>query len=185
MNDGATNSFESNVDNGNSESNGVITLDPITIYADEDTSLSDSLKTYDYSVLAYEAFTYTNVGAVYDTLQSYYDGEIDTLQLAGYGVIALGTGGMGVKAAKSLGRLGKQKRLRELMNDSKVASRDRGWIKQELNQIKRGKRRSIRVPIGKNLAHRRGYEAKKGYGYDYSDLQDIDLHKLQHRFEGY
>ena len=71
------------------------------------------------------------------------------------------------------------------MNDLKVSSRDRGWIKQEINQINRGKRTNIRVPIGKNLAHRRGYEAKKGFGYDYSDLQDIDLHKLQHRYEGY
>ncbi len=59
-------------------------------------SRSDALATADYSVLAYEAFTYTNVGAVYNTLQSYYGGEIDTFQLAGYGVIALGTGGVGV-----------------------------------------------------------------------------------------
>ena len=33
------------------------------------------------------------------------------------------------------GRAGKQKRLRELMNDDKVSSADRGWIKQEINSI--------------------------------------------------
>ncbi len=41
------------------------------------------------------------------------------------------------------------------------------------------------VPQGKNLAHCRGFEAKKGYGYEYGDLQDIELHKLQHKYEGY
>ncbi|MFP4031729.1 MAG: polymorphic toxin type 8 domain-containing protein, partial [Desulfococcaceae bacterium] len=48
-----------------------------------------------------------------------------------------------------------------------------------------GTRKNVRVPPGKNLAHRRGFEAKKGYGYEHSDLQDIDLHKLQHKHEGY
>ena len=48
----------------------------------------------------------------------------------------------------------------------------------------RGKRNTIRVPgntkktgnSGMVLAHRRGYEAKNGYGYKYADLQDIVLH---------
>jgi hypothetical protein len=84
-----------------------------------------------------------------------------------------------------LGRSGKQARLRELEGDPNVSSSDRGWIRQELNSISRGQRKTVRVPPGKNLAHRRGFEAKKGYGYDYSDLQDIDLHKLQHKHEGY
>jgi len=52
-----------------------------------------------------------------------------------------------------------------------------------MNSIQRGQRSNIRVPPGKNLAHQRGFEAKKGCGYQYSDLQHIDLHKLQH--EGY
>jgi hypothetical protein len=88
-----------------------------------------------------------------------------------------------ILAAK--GRVGKQQRLRELVDDPKVSSADRGWIKQELDHIERGQRHSIRVPPGKNLAHRRGFEAKEGFGYEHSDLQDIDLHKLQHRYEGY
>jgi hypothetical protein len=88
-------------------------------------------------------------------------------------------------AAKGVGRSGKQARLRELAMDSNVSKADRGWIKQEMNSIQRGQRTSIRVPPGKNMAHRRGFEAKKGFDYKHSDLQDIDLHKLQHRHEGY
>jgi hypothetical protein len=82
-----------------------------------------------------------------------------------------------------------------------VSRADRGWIKQELNQIARGKRSNIRLPgssrvreidgqeyggpSGMVLAHRRGFEARKGFGYKYADLQDVTLHKLQHHFEGY
>ena len=54
-----------------------------------------------------------------------------------------------------------------------------------MNSIERGQRTKIRVPPGENLAHRRGFEAKKGFGYEYSDLQGKDLHDLQHRHEGY
>jgi len=88
-------------------------------------------------------------------------------------------------ACSNPGRAGKQARLRELANDPNVSSADRGWIQQELNAIERGQRTTIRVPPGKNLAHERGFEAKYGYGYDHSNLQDIDLHRLQHRIEGY
>ena len=78
---------------------------------------------------------------------------------------------------KSTGRQGKQKRLRELANDDKVSSADRGWIKQEMNSIKRGNRKTIRNPPGKDMAHERGREAAKGYGYDHSNLQDKKLHR--------
>ncbi len=70
-----------------------------------------------------------------------------------------------------------------------------------MNQIQRGKRSSIRLPGssserdindiayggpgGSVLAHRRGKEARNGYGYEHADLQDVDLHKLQHQIEGY
>lgn len=83
------------------------------------------------------------------------------------------------------GRLGKQKRLRELANDDKVSSADRGWIQQEINSIERGNRKRIRNPPGKDLAHERGREAAKGYGYDYSNLQDRKLHRLQHRYDNF
>jgi hypothetical protein len=35
------------------------------------------------------------------------------------------------------------------------------------------------------LAHKRGYEAAKGYSYDYSDLQIRELHKLQHKYDNF
>ena len=88
--------------------------------------------------------------------------------------------------AKNLGRTGKQHRLRGLAKDPNASSADRGWIKQEMNQIARAyDKKTIRVPPGKHLAHRRGYEARKGYGYEHADLQDIDLHMNQHRVERY
>ena len=81
------------------------------------------------------------------------------------------------------GRLGRQARLKELANDSKLGKSDRGWIKQEQNQIKRGKRTSIRNPKGKILAHPRGKEASKGYSYKESKLQLESNHKLQHKYD--
>ncbi len=98
-----------------------------------------------------------------------------------------------------IGRSGRQERLRELLNDPKLGKADKGWIQQEINQINRGKRKSIRLPSsskrrtlngvkyggsgGKELAHKRGFEAAKGYGYEHSNLQDKDLHKLQHKYD--
>ena len=97
-----------------------------------------------------------------------------------------------VQGANNKGRSGKQPRLRELADDPKLSSADRGWIKQELNQIKRGKRKSIRLPGaqqgkpgGKELAHPRGEEAAKGVGYDKANLQDKDLHKIQHKYDDF
>ncbi|WP_246130020.1 polymorphic toxin type 8 domain-containing protein, partial [Chitinophaga cymbidii] len=81
------------------------------------------------------------------------------------------------------GRSGRQERLRELANDPKESSANRGWIKQEINSIDKGKRNNIRNPPGKELAHERGREAAKGYSYKHSNLQDKDLHKLQHKHD--
>jgi RHS repeat-associated protein len=83
------------------------------------------------------------------------------------------------------GRAGKQSRLRELADDGKLSSADRGWIQQEMNSIDRGQRDSIRNPPGKDLAHERGREAAKGYSYKHSNLQDRNLHKLQHKYDNY
>ncbi|UII55675.1 polymorphic toxin type 8 domain-containing protein [Cytobacillus spongiae] len=90
-----------------------------------------------------------------------------------------------LKKSKNKGRSGKQARLRELANDDKISRSIRGEIKRDINQIKRGKRKSIRVPKGHHLRHRYGFEAKKGYGYKYSDLQTIRSHRTQHRIHGY
>jgi RHS repeat-associated protein len=90
-----------------------------------------------------------------------------------------------VKTVKKVGRTGKQARLRALANDDKVSSALRGEIKRDINEIKRGKRPTIRVPKGYQLAHRRGFEARKGYGYAHSDLQIIKNHKIQHKYDKY
>jgi len=82
-------------------------------------------------------------------------------------------------------RTGKLARLRELVSDSKLATRIRGWIKQELNSIERGQRKNIRNPPGMDLAHERGREAAKGFDYSHSNLQDRDLHRLQHKYDDY
>jgi hypothetical protein len=83
------------------------------------------------------------------------------------------------------GRAGKQERLREIGNDDKASSADKGWIKQEENAIDRGKRDTIRNPPGKDLAHQRGREAAKGYDYKHSDLKNRQDHQTQHKYDNY
>jgi hypothetical protein len=83
------------------------------------------------------------------------------------------------------GRNGSQQRLRSLGDDPDTPRDLRGWIKQEENAIEAGTRTSIRRPPGYQLAHKRGFEAKYGFDYEYSDLQLAELHRLQHAVEGY
>ena len=79
------------------------------------------------------------------------------------------------KNLKRLGRTGKQARLREIMHDDKQSSVVRGWLTQRKNASQR-----LNLPPGYELAHRRGFEASKGYGYEFSDPQLIELHRQQH-----
>ena len=90
-----------------------------------------------------------------------------------------------VTTGTSLGRAGRQARLRELGDDPKLGSADKGWIRQESNSIERGQRSSIRNPPGKDLAHERGRESAKGYSYKHSNLQDRDLHRTQHKYDDF
>jgi len=93
----------------------------------------------------------------------------------------------------AMGRFGKQQRLRGLANDPKLGKADRGWINNETRHIKNGNRKAIRLPgnsrnskqEGKVLAHPRGKRAKDGFGYEHAKIQDTDLHKLEHKHEGY
>ena len=87
--------------------------------------------------------------------------------------------------AKKVGRSGKQARLRDLMNDDKIGRVDSGWLKQDANLIRQGKRSTLRVPPGKQLAHKRGFEANKGYGYEHADLKLISDHKIQHKHDNF
>ncbi|MFE6074186.1 polymorphic toxin type 8 domain-containing protein [Paenibacillus sp. NPDC057886] len=85
--------------------------------------------------------------------------------------------------AKKTGRSGKQARLKEIANDVKVSTSLRGEIKRDLNEIKRKKRKNVRVPQGYQMQHKRGYEARKGYGYEHSVLNITKNHKTQHRYD--
>jgi len=121
-----------------------------------------------------------------EQMQGFAKDGVTNAAMAGAAVTRAPAGACSVvRSASKMGRAGKQARLRELAKDASIGSAERGWIQQELNSISRGQRSKIRVPPGKNLAHRRGYEAKKGYSYEYSDLQDKSLHDLQHKHEGY
>lgn len=78
------------------------------------------------------------------------------------------------------GKISKTKQLLNLLNnDKKICSIDKGWIKQELNR----KRKYIRNPPGKELAHERGREKAKGYGYEHTKIQLISNHRLQHKLD--
>ena len=79
------------------------------------------------------------------------------------------------KNLKRLGRTGKQARLREIMHDDKQSSVVRGWLTQRKNAGQR-----LNLPPGYELAHRKGFEASKGYGYEFSDPQLVELHRQQH-----
>jgi len=81
------------------------------------------------------------------------------------------------------GKQNREQRLKDLLKDDKVSSADKGWIQQEINAKNRGNKKYLRNPPGKDLAHERGKENAKGYGYEHSNLQDRDLHKTQHKFD--
>ena len=76
----------------------------------------------------------------------------------------------------------KEVKVQDIINDPKTPKLIKGWFKQEINRegISYSK---ARLPPGYNLAHYRGYEAAKGYDYRFTALQDIGLHKLQHKYD--
>jgi Bacterial toxin 8 len=83
------------------------------------------------------------------------------------------------------GRSGKQKKFKDSLDDETVPSHIKGWITQEMNSIKCGRQKNIRNPPGYEMAHKRGKRAKDGFGYEHSDFQNPDLHRLEHKYEGY
>ncbi|WP_124115566.1 polymorphic toxin type 8 domain-containing protein [Paenibacillus xylanexedens] len=48
------------------------------------------------------------------------------------------------------------------MNDKTFFSEQEN--KRDLNEIKRKKRKNVRVPQGYQMQHKRGFEARTGYG---------------------
>ena len=88
------------------------------------------------------------------------------------------------------GKHNKQQRLLSILNDTKISKTYKGWINQEINMIKRNwyyksgnKKTKIRNPIGLELAHERGRETKKGYGYEHAHFKWIEDHRRQHKFD--
>ena len=77
-------------------------------------------------------------------------------------------------------RMSKNQKLIHLFRtEPNISNSDRGWIKNELNH----KRKHIRNPPGKELAHERGREKSKGYSYFYTNLQLASNHRLQHKYD--
>ncbi len=83
------------------------------------------------------------------------------------------------------GKQSRTQRLKDLVNDDKVSSADRGWIRQEMNEVAAGKKGHLRNPPEKDLAHERGRENAKGYGYEHVHLQNRKDHRSQHKLDNW
>ena len=90
-----------------------------------------------------------------------------------------------------MGKISKYQQLKRLQQDSKLGSHLTGWITQELNHIKnktkknKSKKNNIRNPNGYDLAHERGRENAKGFGYEHTNLVLKKDHKIQHKFDNF
>ena len=99
--------------------------------------------------------------------------------------------GLSPKKLQAIGRRGKQPRLRELAEDPKVSSADRGYIQTQMRQTARnserykrtGKRMKLHTPPGRALAHRYDKPARLGNDYRYSNLKDYQTNARQEVLE--
>jgi RHS repeat-associated protein len=138
-------------------------------------------------------------GVKYELRQGFVKKAMAELQKA-VNALARKAASMGSKVAQKIGRSGKQARLRELMNDPKVARHFRGWIKNEIRHMQRlnKPRKAIRLPYnsrrsnpasmagqrGTELAHPRLKPARDGFDYSEAQLQNWDLHKMERPMPG-
>lgn len=83
------------------------------------------------------------------------------------------------------GRSGRQQQLRKVLTDPNASRADKGWVRNEMRQMESKNRTSIRNPPGKELAHARGREAAKGFGYEHSQLNLAKDHRRQHSFDNF
>ncbi|WLR43096.1 RHS repeat-associated core domain-containing protein [Bacillus carboniphilus] len=128
--------------------------------------------------------------AVYDGYKAYKSGGNwkQVAWAAGSNFIKLG---YIKKASRTLsavkkGRTGRQGKLKALVSDPKAPKHVKGFIKNQMRHRKiNGKKRHLNNPPGYELAHKRGYEARKGYSYRYTVLQNTKNHKLQHKYDRY
>ena len=78
----------------------------------------------------------------------------------------------------------REQRLRHLAADETTDPRLRQKMQQEISRVDQlrdsGRKTGMRSPKGYDLAHQRGREKAKGYGYNYAVLQLHELHMLQH-----
>ena len=88
-----------------------------------------------------------------------------------------------------MGKISKNAKLKTVIS-SKIGKHLRGWIMQEINIIKtksvnslKKTRKNIRNPPGYVLAHERGRESQKGYGYEHTNLILENDHRIQHKFD--
>lgn len=117
------------------------------------------------------------------------------VQVAGQGNAGQ-DGGFNVEgsASKRRGRSGKQARLREMANDPKVSSADRGWLKNDARHIEYGNKSGLRLPRngrkspgrkaadkGYELAHPHNSPASQGNSYSGSKLKNHADHKVETR----
>ncbi len=54
-----------------------------------------------------------------------------------------------------------------------------------MNEVAAGKKGHLRNPPGKDLAHERGRENAKGYGYEHANLQNRKDHRSQHKLDNW
>ncbi len=73
-------------------------------------------------------------------------------------------------------------RLKQLKDDPKVSSADRGWIENEMRQVNTGNRDVVRNPPGKDLRHPPGRANAQGFDYSETQIQDRATHRSQHRY---
>tara|TARA_Y100001958_G_C21136947_1_gene476720 strand:- start:84 stop:464 length:381 start_codon:yes stop_codon:yes gene_type:complete len=95
-----------------------------------------------------------------------------------------------VNITNYLGNLKQQEKLRLCANDLKLGNALRGWIKQEINSVSRKSKNKnnrvkirLKAPPGYELAHERGRERAKGFGYEHSNLMLKKDNKIQHKFD--
>lgn len=89
-----------------------------------------------------------------------------------------------------LGKLKQQEKLKMCADDLKLGNYLRGWIKQEINSIEKKSKnkynrikKRIKVPLSYELAHERGREKAKGFGYEHSNLILKLDRKIQHKLD--
>ncbi len=76
----------------------------------------------------------------------------------------------------------RQDRLNQLAKDPNTSRADKGWIKNQAEQVAKGNRQTMKNPPGKDLQHPPKGAAAQGNDYSATKLQDRANHWRQHRY---